>query len=116
MEVIIGIFIFLIFFIAVASFSFSQNNILENQRLSFEEEKECLGVSQILTMIKTKNITWSGELDNNFYLKDDTLLVNYSGGAFSGTYCKTINTKTEILIPKGNWKISYQTDYIFEAI
>ena len=116
MEVIIGVFIFLVFFIAVASFSFSQTNTLENQRISLEEEKDCLGLSQILTMTKTKNITWQGELDNNFYIKDATLLVNYLGVAFSGTFCKTINTQTEISLPKGTWRISYQNGYTFEAI
>lgn len=107
-ETIIGAVIFMLFFLGITSYLFAQDIEIEDKILEMEKEKQCKELSQILFAVKNNSLTWSGELDNNFYINDNSILVNYSPPTpFSGVYCDTLSTGTINPLYEGDVNISY---------
>ena len=107
-EALVGISIFLIFFMGIAALYSNQNNYYQAEAQKLSEKNSCYILSQALFEAKNSETKWSGEFDKNFYLNKNTIYVNYViGQPFSGTYCNTIDANLTKTILKGDVNISY---------
>ncbi len=117
LEVMIGGIIFLLFFLAVSTYLFSENNEITNNLIEIEKEKKCKEFSQVLFEVKNNSLTWEGTIDHNIYINDSTLLLNYNPPTpFNGVFCNTISTNLTSALTKGDVNVSYSIDggYNFE--
>ena len=107
-EALVGISIFLVFFMGIAALYASQNTYYQNEAQMLSEKNSCYILSQALFEAKNSETKWAGNFDKNFYLNGNTIYVNYVvGQPFSGTYCNTIDTNTTKTITKGDVNVSY---------
>jgi hypothetical protein len=109
-EALVGISVFLIFFLGISAFYSNQNNYYNSEAQKLSEKNSCYTLSQALFEAKNSETKWSGTLDKNFYLNGDTIYVNYVvGQSFNGTYCTTIDTNLTKNILQGDVNVSYET-------
>jgi len=108
MEVMSGFAIFLILFIAISGLVFLERNNLDLQSQALTKTSACMLVAQGFYEAKNSEVTWSGHIDYDYYVSENTVYVDYSTGTpFNGIYCETLDTNLTSQILRGDLNISY---------
>jgi hypothetical protein len=107
-ETLLGFTIFLIFFMGVIAFTTSETNGLTIQQENLKKMNSCMQLSQAFYEAKNNQIKWIGNADYNFYIKNNSIYVDYNGnGIFDGVYCKTTDTNLTRQVTKGDINIQF---------
>jgi len=117
-ETLLGVVIFLFFFIGIVTFTTNQSYVLNQERDELVKKDSCSLLSQAFTDAKNNKIKWSGHLDYNTFIKNSTIFMDYNGmGNFSGIYCETIDTNISgqvITIGDLNLRYDYKSGFIIQ--
>jgi hypothetical protein len=107
-ETLMGFGLFIILFIGLSAYIFSQTDFLTNQSNDLSKKNACLSLSQVFYETKNSKVKWMGNFDYNFFVSHDTIYVNYINGVpFEGVYCQTFDTNLQTNILAGDLNIIY---------
>ncbi len=113
-ETMMGMVVFLVFFIGIIFFTTSSAQSLQQKSDELTDKAACDKVAQAIFSARNAGLDWNGEVDRNMYLNNDTIYVGYVAGQnFSGVFCKTLPTGMVVDLNQGPVLIKYSGGFVF---